>query len=155
MTLLQRSFLESILADDPISAATFSRAFVEHYAVDKWITDKSLINIQNFIKKRQLNYLNSIQEKLAKCLVGSKNSLENSNAQKEYWDELYGQQKINLLGCIKNSGDAFSNAYDFLSGVMHGIVITGGDLLDDRKYSEPIRVQTHFFLLTQLEEFIV
>ena len=145
MMQLRDQLLESIERYDPISAATFSRAFVEHFAVDKWLTDKSTNLMKNFLKTSKNEYLEAIQGKLAKCLVGGKSSEEDYNAQKQFWEEVYGHQKINLTEVIRNSGDIFSNSYDYLSGVLHGMIITGGDLLGDKKAHHGIRVQTCFF----------
>lgn len=143
--ILRNKLFQSIKVNDPFGAAAFARAIIEHHAVDRWLIEKSLKTINDFVRKGQLRFFEEIQRNLAKCLVGSKNTIENYNIQKKYWDKLYGQQKINLLAVVENSNDFFSNSYDFLSGIIHGTLITGCDLLGDYEKNFSLRVQSYFY----------
>ena len=142
--LLRNKCLECIMRNNVLAAAAFARAVVEHYAIEIWVLEKSSSDMTDFIKSANNKYIGNIEKKLAKCLVGSKNSLEYSNAQKEYWDAVYGQQKINLMACIEISETMFRGSYDYLSSVIHGLVITGGDLLGGDQATSLIRTQTYF-----------
>tara|TARA_B100000787_G_C16190699_1_gene297315 strand:- start:503 stop:2395 length:1893 start_codon:yes stop_codon:yes gene_type:complete len=145
IVLLRNKSLEYIMHNNVLAAAVFARAVIEHYAIENWVLEKSASQMTKFIKSANNKYIENIEKKLAKCLVGSKNSLEYSNAQKEYWDVVYGQQKINLMACIEISADMFSDSYDYLSGVIHGLVITGGDLIGGDHVTNLVKTQTYFF----------
>ena len=144
MQRFQDQCLQNIVRNNPITAATFARAFVEHNSVQTWLDRKSTTAMEKFIKSGDPKHLKSIEQKLAKCLVGGKSTAEISSAQKEYWDEMYGLQKVNLMEAVKSSEVAFIGMYDYLSGVLHGFVMTGGDLLGGEFGSDPVRTQTNF-----------
>jgi len=145
MQFLRDKCLENIVNNNVIAAATFARAFVEHYAIEIWVLEKSTSSMDSFISTANNKYIDDIEKKLARCLVGSKNSLEHYNIQKEYWDAVYGQQRINLMACIKISGEMFESSYDYLSGVIHGLVITGGDLLGGDQATNGLKIQAYFY----------
>ena len=99
---MKENCLNAIFNDRPIASAVFSRAFLEHYAVNKWVLDKSNLALSNYITKWDKKHLEIIEKKLAKCLVGTKTTSEAISIQKDYWDSVYGNQKVNLMEAIKN-----------------------------------------------------
>ena len=144
MQLLRNKCLEYIARNNVLAAAVFARSVVEHYAIEIWVLEKSTSDMTHFINSADHKYIENIEKKFAKCLVGSNSSLEYSNSQKEYWEAVYGQQKINLMACIETSGTMFRGSYDYLSAVIHGLVITGGDLIGGDQATSLIKIQTYF-----------
>ena len=144
------SCLESILCGDVVGAATFARAVIEHKAVEIWVVSKSATAIADYARTADHDYVSQVEKKLAKCLAGTKGTSEMVNAQKDYWDTVYGFQKVNLLECIKFSGGFFTDSYDYLSSVLHGVTITGCDFLGDDSAIAGIRTQTFFYSVEAL-----
>lgn len=112
-----------------IAATATARSVLEHHAVAVWLASRAEKKMDEFVKKRSVAELKQIEKAYAKCLVGTKSTAESASAAKNLWDGLFGQQSVNLLECIKLVGDDAISQYNYLSSVIHGFAVTGGDLL--------------------------
>ena len=116
----------------PIAACVCARAALEHHGVAVWLkkqVEKKVDRFASVSEGKAKSELGELEQLIAKCLAGTKETREEILSWKGHWDNVFGSQWVNLISSVKSLGKNAASYYNFLTAVTHGLSPTGGDLI--------------------------